>query len=221
MWSFHLWNHIHKRRLDLELSRNPRLKVSWEIMKTKRVLQNAINQLEQNGFLSLHQKTNNFLDTYDNELHNDPVSAIKSAYELICEIQVFFEKKGLTLEDPIPEPSSQFFPILFNLYFSLLQSPENPHSLVCCQEIVSLICDLLSQLSTRRYLCVFVKDSHFVAKTRLSALFVDSNLQSLLQRLVYYLQFDMDSGTGTVYSREEQNRSYYKKMLVFQNILFK
>ena len=191
------------------------------MMKTKQILQNATNQLEQAGCHSLHERTISFLSTYDNDLREDPVSAIESAYSLICEIRASLEKNGIVLENPVPEPSSTFFPHLFNQYFTLLQSRDNPHSLSCCKEVILLLSDLLSQHSTRRYLCVFVKDSHFVPKTRLSPLFADSELQSSLQRLMYYLQFENDSTTGAVYTREEQNRFYYKKMLVFQNILFK
>lgn len=191
------------------------------MMKTKQILHNAANQLEQAGCHSLHERSISFLNAYDSKLRDDPVSAIESAYSLICEIRASLEQNGMNLENPTPEPSSRFFPLLFNLYFTLLQSPDNPHSLCCCKEVISLLTDLLSQLSTRRYLCVFVKDTHFVPKTRLSPLFTDPELQSCLQRLTYFLQFENDSTTGAVYTRDEQNRFYYKKMLIFQNILFK
>lgn len=191
------------------------------MMKTKQILHNATNQLEQAGCHSLHERTISYLNAYDSNLRADPVSAIESAYSLICEIRASLEQNGMNLENPTPEPSSRFFPLLFNLYFTLLQSPDNPHSLRCCKEVISLLTDLLSQLSTRRYLCVFVKDTHFVPKTRLSPLFTDPELQSCLQRLTYFLQFENDSTTGAVYTREEQSRIYYKKMLIFQNILFK
>ena len=220
IWSLQLWNHIHKRRLDLELSRNPRLKITWEMMKTKRILESAVHQLDRVGCESLQKRVYEFLQWYDTELREDPVGAIESAYNLICEIHTSVDTKSI-LQESLVDSSSTFFPLLFRHYLSLLHSPENPYAVECCKEVIMMVSELLSQLSTRRYFAVFVKDSHFVAYTRTSPLFKDKSIQSLLKRLTYYLHFEMDPITGSVYSREEFDRFYYKKMVLFQKILFK
>lgn len=184
-------------------------------MKTKHILESALHQLEQTGNQSLQERVCAFLQCYDSELREDPIAAIEAAYRLICEIHASVDKESFLHE------SSSFFSLLFHQYKSLLHIPENPHALACCKEVIVMVSDLLSQLSTRRYFSVFVKDSHFVAFTRTSPLFEDPSVRLLLERLVYYLHFEMDPMTGSVYSREEYERFYYRKMLILQKILFK
>lgn len=186
------------------------------MIKTKQILQSYIDQLEEDGSTSLSQTLQDFASSYDDNLREDPVSAIESAYALI---QATSTKKSFqTVETPL---LSSFFPKLVSLYFDLLHADETPHTLSCCAEMIDFVSDLLSQLSTRRFFSVFVKDCQFVPRTRCSPLHAHPSIESSLNRLVYYLRFEMDPVSGTMYSREELDRFYYKKMLVLQNILFK
>lgn len=42
--SIEIWENVHQRRRSLELSKNPRLHMTWEVLRTKRTLQKYLKQ---------------------------------------------------------------------------------------------------------------------------------------------------------------------------------
>ena len=80
--SIEIWENVHQRRRSLELSKNPRLHVTWEVLKTKRILQKYLKQArtEQAQPNEQIEQVEQFLSTYDSNLRQDPESAIRSLF---------------------------------------------------------------------------------------------------------------------------------------------
>ena len=194
-----LWHHVHKRRRDYELSRNPRLKVTWEVMETKRILSSYPED----------EACSSFLSSYDERLQDDPAEAIRSAHALLKSLG----KKSDC--DSLPRRSF-FFPLLLNAYVNALTHESEDAALPFCQSLLAFLTELLSQVTTRRYLLVFVKDRAVVAHSR-----SHPRLAPLVERLEEVMGVDVDEWSGGVLTEEESAERYYKKMLVLQNVIFK
>ena len=64
--SIEIWENVHQRRRSLELSKNPRLHMTWEVLRTKRTLQKYLkhakaDQAQPNDQI---EQVEQFLSTY-------------------------------------------------------------------------------------------------------------------------------------------------------------
>ena len=200
--SLQLWYHVHKRRRDYELSQNARLKVTWEVMETKRMLSSCA------ALKDCPSSVPEFLSNYDDALSEDPVEAIRAAHSLLSSLHA-------TAISPSLPRTSGFFPALVNAYFSALST-----ALPFCQSVVELFTELLSQFTTRRYLLVFLKDRALLPRSRCSHVASPLFAQQLA-RLEEVMDTEVDEWSGAVLTEEQAVQRYYRKMLVLQNVLFK
>ena len=214
-----MWNHLHKRRRDLELSRNIRLKVTWEMHEIKRYLFGIADQLDEHNLTTQSKNVDNFLEIFDSAMQDDPIEAIRSGHTLINSMRSELASKGVELTPSPIEPRSYFFPYLVNILLHLLQM-DGQDDLIC--RLVEFFTELLSQMTTRRYLLAYLTDRHVLPHLRLSSRCEENNLlRRLTDRLAYFLSFAVDEMSGEELSDEEASERYNKKILVFQNVVFK
>lgn len=64
--SIEIWENVHQRRRSLELSKNPRLHMTWEVLRTRRILQKYLKQAKAEQAPSNDQieQVEQFLSTY-------------------------------------------------------------------------------------------------------------------------------------------------------------
>ena len=64
--SIEIWENVHQRRRSLELSKNPRLHMTWEVLRTRRILQKYLKQAkaEQAQLNDQIEQVEQFLSTY-------------------------------------------------------------------------------------------------------------------------------------------------------------
>ena len=150
--SIEIWENVHQRRRSLELSKNPRLHVTWEVLKTKRILQKYLKQARTEQAQPNEQigQVEQFLSTYDSNLRQDPESAIRSAYSLL-------QSNNIQTSD-WADAKSLFFPSLLSFLFDILNQEEREEIILLSALIVGLLTELLNQISTRRFLIVLVED---------------------------------------------------------------
>ena len=168
-------------------------------METKRILSSFPED----------EACSSFLCSYDERLQDDPAEAIRSAHALLKSLG----KKSSP--DSLPRLSF-FFPLLLNAYINALASESEDASLPFCQTLLAFLTELLSQVTTRRYLLVFVKDRAVVAHSH-----SHPRLAPLVDRLEEVMGVDVDEWSGGVLTEEESTERYYRKMLVLQNVIFK
>lgn len=156
--SIEIWENVHQRRRSLEWSKNPRLYMAWEVLRTKRTLQKYLTQAktEQAEPNEQVKQVEQFLSTYDSNLRRDPESAVRAAYTLLRSI-------NLQVSD-WTDARSQFFPSLLSLLFDLLGQEGRDEPVTLAAMIVGLLTELLNQISTRRFLIVLVEDWHVAAR---------------------------------------------------------
>ena len=185
----------------------------------KRYLVGIADQLDENNLTTQSQAVDNFLEVFDDMMQDDPMDAIRSGHKLINSLQSALASKGVEVSPSPIEPQSCFFPYLVNILLHLLHSADYD-DIIC--RIVELFTELLSQLTTRRYLLAYLTDRHVLPHLRQSGRCEENNLlRRLTDRLAYFLSFAVDEVSGEELSDEEASERYYKKILVFQNVVFK
>lgn len=88
-----------------------------------------------------------------------------------------------------------------------------------CERFVEFICDLLSQLPTRRYVNTLLQDLHLLPALRLSPMFNDEGnalLRDQHSLLSHYAHFTIDDQTGVQYSRTEAYDQHCAKLAKLQ-----
>ena len=212
--SIEIWENVHQRRRSLELSKNPRLHMTWEVLRTKRTLQKYLKQAKAEQAPSNDQieQVEQFLSTYDSNLRRDPEAAVRSAYALLRSL-------NMQVSD-WTDAKSQFFPSLLSLLFDLLAQEGRDALVTLSAMIVGLLTELLNQISTRRFLIVLIEDWHVAARVRLSPL-CDGLLLQAEERLEDSLGFEMDEMSGRALEEVEANEQFYHKVMQLQNVAFK
>lgn len=215
MCNLRLWSHVHNRRRILELNRNPRLKVTWEMYEVKRNLSDLLEHLNSAKLEKESQSVENYLSEFNDAIREDPSETLRTGHALLKSLSAATQYQPSTSIDR----NSYFFPFLVNVLLHLLDD-DTCGNIVCC--IVELLVELLTQITTRRYLLLYLKDRQVLPRIHLSRQYVEhSLLWDLTENLSYYENYPMDEITGEALSEEEASERYYKKMLVFQNVIYK
>ena len=93
-----------------------------------------------------------------------------------------------------------------------------------CERFLEFVADLLARLTTRRWFNTLVEDSNMVVKCSLSALGTnreDGHLfRQLLERIKFYMNFEVDDHTGHPINQHEMSLIHYNKMANFQRKAF-
>eukprot|EP01127_Copromyxa_protea_P005293 TRINITY_DN15242_c0_g1_i1.p1 TRINITY_DN15242_c0_g1~~TRINITY_DN15242_c0_g1_i1.p1 ORF type:complete len:1415 (-),score=323.12 TRINITY_DN15242_c0_g1_i1:37-3777(-) len=122
-----------------------------------------------------------------------------------------------------------FLPSLIEDYFTILDTITadhcpTTHVQYCCR-FLEFVIDLISQLSTRRIVHLLLEDSHFLVRSRRSAL---ASLESkaslykqLLNNLRFYQGFEINNFTGKALTDDDMSKEHYAKLKKLQHVAFK
>jgi intron-binding protein aquarius len=119
-----------------------------------------------------------------------------------------------------------WFPLLITHFLDTLMSlrtVEYSTAVPYLELFSELICDLISQLPTRRFLVVLLDDWHYALVCRRSPLYI-SDKRSVFSRLVdmidTYLHFSMDNQTGRAFCFSEVEALQARKIHFLQKAAF-
>jgi len=145
---------------------------------------------------------------------------------------------------------ADFFPSLLAEFFSSLEtltSPVEPSMLEYCEHFLSLVVDLLSQLTTRRFLKALLEDCHFLQRAGECGALVGEGVSffstitasndsvqasvdaasepprlysQLLSRVDFFLGFEVDEGTGEALSESAMDSLYFSRIAILQRLAF-
>ncbi|KAK1824579.1 hypothetical protein LTR12_000904 [Friedmanniomyces endolithicus] len=114
---------------------------------------------------------------------------------------------------------------LDRLYDADASADQKQESLLYCERALELLCDLLSQLPTRRYVNTLLRDMNLLSAIKLSPLYRDGDDSSLLrdmhQLLQHYAYFPVDDQTGKELSRHEYEEAHNASIARLQNVALK
>lgn len=96
---------------------------------------------------------------------------------------------------------------------------------IYCERFIELLCDLESQLPTRRYVNFLLKDMQILTAIKLSPFFVESELDDPIHEhyrlLDHYVHFAIDDLSGTQLSPDEVRSVHNGVLAKLQRIAFK
>ncbi|KAJ3073543.1 hypothetical protein HDU98_001283 [Podochytrium sp. JEL0797] len=153
------------------------------------------------------------------------------------------EKKHANASDEDITNEQYFLSNLIKLYYKILATlsrdptASDLPALSFCERTVEFFTDLLTQLPTRRYLCVLLQDHYLSQTSHRSALAArgSAHLQTgasmphrlsgttfvqLLVLLDTYLDFEIDNVTGASVTRDDGVRMHYDKLQGLQKLCF-
>ncbi|KAK1092380.1 hypothetical protein LTR48_004452 [Friedmanniomyces endolithicus] len=114
---------------------------------------------------------------------------------------------------------------LDRLYDADASADRKQEGLLYCERALELLCDLLSQLPTRRYVNTLLQDMNLLSAIKLSPLYRDGDDSSLLrdlhQLLQHYAYFPVDDQTGKELSRQEYEEAHNASIARLQNAALK
>ncbi|CAK4030494.1 Intron-binding aquarius [Lecanosticta acicola] len=91
-----------------------------------------------------------------------------------------------------------------------------------CERFLELLCDLQSQLPTRRYVNTLLRDMNIFAAVSLSPLFQDEEcLREMYNLLVHYTHFPIDDQTGQQLSRQDYEEAQNAVISRLQKVALK
>ncbi|KAJ3018195.1 UNVERIFIED_CONTAM: hypothetical protein HDU68_011284 [Siphonaria sp. JEL0065] len=149
------------------------------------------------------------------------------------------KRSGASEEDVTNE--QYFVSSLIKLYYKVLSIiPEKPTlehrpAIEFCDRAVEFFTDLLSQLPTRRYLTVLLKDHFFAQTSHSSSLAIRGNASvkagvshvlsgscfvQLLELYDLYESFEIDDVSGASVSKDDATAKHYVKLQALQKLVF-
>ena len=115
--------------------------------------------------------------------------------------------------------------LLRRLYDGNAAAGQKQDNLLFCERVLELLCDLQSQLPTRRYTNGLLQDLNISTAVRLSSLYQDGDdsalLRDMLQLLEHYMHFPVDDQTGRQLSRKDWNESHNVRISRLQSVALK
>ncbi|KAK5715134.1 hypothetical protein LTR15_010550 [Elasticomyces elasticus] len=114
---------------------------------------------------------------------------------------------------------------LDRLYDAEASKDTRQENLLYCERFLELLCDLLSQLPTRRYVATLLKDLNLIPAIKLSPLYQDGDETALLREMLgllsHYAHFPIDDQTGKQLSRAEHDAAHNSQIARLQNVALK
>ncbi|KAK4547631.1 hypothetical protein LTR36_000588 [Oleoguttula mirabilis] len=114
---------------------------------------------------------------------------------------------------------------LHKLYAADGSAEQKKDSLLYCERFLELLCDLQSQLPTRRYVNTLLQDLNVLSAIKLSPLYQDGDDSALLrdmhQLLERYSYFPIDDHSGKQLSRHEYDEAHNGRIARLQNAALK
>ena len=98
-------------------------------------------------------------------------------------------------------------------------------NILYCERLLELLCDLQSQLPTRRYVNMLLQDLNLLPAIRLSPLYDDAGdnalLRDMYQLLFHYTYFPINDQTGKQLSRQEYDEAHNARIARLQQVAMK
>ncbi|KAK3638686.1 hypothetical protein LTR22_017704 [Elasticomyces elasticus] len=114
---------------------------------------------------------------------------------------------------------------LDRLYDAEASKDIRQENLLYCERFLELLCDLLSQLPTRRYIATLLQDLNLIPAIKLSPLYQDGDESALLREMLgllsHYAHFPIDDQTGKQLSRAEYEAAHNGQIAKLQNVALK
>jgi intron-binding protein aquarius len=110
---------------------------------------------------------------------------------------------------------------LDNLYNTKAKGDQRNENLRYCERLVELLCDLQSQLPTRRYVNTLIKDLNTISAARLSPLYQDEDsglLREMLELLAHYTTFPINDHSGRQLTRQEHDEDNNARIARLQKV---
>ncbi|KAK4956868.1 hypothetical protein LTR10_006397 [Elasticomyces elasticus] len=114
---------------------------------------------------------------------------------------------------------------LDRLYDAEASKDTRQENLLYCERFLELLCDLLSQLPTRRYVATLLQDLNLIPAIKLSPLYQDGDESALLREMLgllsHYASFPIDDQTGKQLSRADHDAAHNGQIAKLQNVALK
>ena len=111
---------------------------------------------------------------------------------------------------------------LDKLYEAESSADQKLNNLVYCERFLELLCDLQSQLPTRRYVNTLLQDLNLLPAIRLSPLYDEGSDASLLREMYdlffHYTYFPIDDHSGKQLSRQEHDELHNSRIARLQKV---
>lgn len=108
------------------------------------------------------------------------------------------------------------------LYDSGANSDTKQDNVLYCERFLELLCDLQSQLPTRRYVDTLLHDMNILPALSLSPLFQDEeSIRQMYELLVHYTHFPIDDQTGRQLSRQDYEEAQNAAISRLQKVALK
>ena len=152
----------------------------------------------------------------------DDATKARLRFERSWLYQMILDFFGLLYKQPTEsdDPKGRLSVRLCAVWRTLIPSAE---ILVYCERFVELLVDLDSQLPTRRYVNLLLKDLHVLTAIKLSPLYANSEdglIQDMHRLLDHFVYFSIDDLTGLQLSREDVRRIHNAQLSKLQRIAF-
>ncbi|KAK5723097.1 hypothetical protein LTR17_013967 [Elasticomyces elasticus] len=114
---------------------------------------------------------------------------------------------------------------LDRLYDSEASKDPRQANFLYSERFLELLCDLLSQLPTRRYVATLLLDLNLIPAIKLSPLYQDGDESALLREMLgllsHYASFPIDDQTGKQLSRADHDSAHSGQIAKLQNVALK
>jgi len=209
-----IWERLSLHRLNEELSLYPQLKKMWENLQNIKL---SSSNPSQSKVIS--------------DREGSKSSKVKGKKRAKIEVNI----------ESVPEPpkspgkESSFIPCLIDIFLKEIDKSDdltsqktneidNNRSQLFIQVFLEFLCDLLSQLPTRRFLRTLLHDMNLVIKIKLCSRYQDngSNLiKKMTDLLDMYMNFPFQDHSGKALSPDDVLNLHYKRMHTLQQIVYK
>lgn len=114
---------------------------------------------------------------------------------------------------------------LGKLYDTDAKGDPKQDNLLYCERLLELLCDLQSQLPTRRYVNTLLQDLNLLSAIKLSPLYQDGDdtslLRDMVQLLEHYICFPIDDQSGRQLSTLDYDEAHNARVARLQNAALK
>lgn len=113
---------------------------------------------------------------------------------------------------------------LDTLYSTDVSGDRRKENLRYCERFVELLCDLQSQLPTRRYVNILIKDLCIISAAKLSPLYQEEDsglLIEMIELLAHYTSFPIDDHNGRQLSKQEHDEDNNARISSLQKVALK
>lgn len=205
--SLPIWESLTQQRLEVELDRSHALRDNWNRFQMHK------NSLSSQSSIEVEKKGNN-KGKSEKRKKNESSAVVTSTT---------VTKDNSDLIKAMSRDGS-LLPTIINRYLEILaDSTPALSSLKLVERTAELIAELLTQISTRRFLVSLLDDKQFVLRSKASFLLQSEEskvIRSKLEIIDMYLHFAIDQETGRPLTIQEQTEAQNNIISQLQQIAF-